>query len=88
MKAKYYLTRLLCERLQFSENYFTSYKEAIKARERQVNPSQWLIVVNPTISSYAERINLESSKIQQGQLFDKAWKLTNELSQIMFKLSK
>ena len=87
MKAKYYLARLLCERLQFSEDCFTSYKKAIKARERQVNPSQWLIVVNPPISSYAERINLESSKIQQGQLFDKARKLTNELSQIMLKLS-
>ena len=47
MKPKYYLARILSGSMQYSEDYYTSYAKADQVRRRQVNPQQWMIIVNP-----------------------------------------
>lgn len=87
MKNKYHLARLMDNRLQYSDDYWTSYKEAIRVRSRQVNPSQWLIVINPELHSLTKRINLEVIKINQGQLLNETRKLLKNAVDMINKLT-
>lgn len=78
MKAKYYLARILAGSLQYSDPYYTSYKKALEVRSRQVNPTQWMIIVNPLACSQS-RVNIRSVQEKQGQKLLQAYKLLQEL---------
>ena len=58
MKSKYYLARILSGSMQYSTDYYTSYAKAEQVRRRQVNPQQWMIIVNP-IFNKSLNINMD-----------------------------
>ena len=69
MKPRYYLARWLAGSLQYSNDYFTSLPKAEKARDKCVNPCQWIIVVNPLILSDIRRVDVvEEQKRQHKKL--------------------
>lgn len=78
MKPKYYLARFLAGSLQLSDDYSTSLKAAEKVRAAQVNPSQWIIVVNPMFVHW-NSINLKKEEEIQSQKLRQAAKLLHEL---------
>lgn len=77
MKHKYYLMRYLCG-LQFSSDYFRSFKEADEIRKRQVNPSQWYIVVDPIFTGKGG-INIHEVERHQNELLKTAYEALKEL---------
>jgi len=87
MKAKYYLARLLCGTLQFSDNGWTSYKDAVEVRKRQVNPYQWIIVVNPEIPKGVRGFDIEKIEKEQRVTIEYLYtvfkKATDELGKII-----
>lgn len=78
MKAKYYLARLLAGGIQYSDTYYSSYKKASEVRSRQVNPTQWMIIVNPLVNS-RNLVNVKSEQERQGQKLSQAYKILQEL---------
>ena len=78
MKAKYYLARLLAGSIQYSDTFYTSYKKALEVRSRQVNPTQWMIIVNPLVST-RNLVNVKSEQEKQGQKLLQAYKILQEL---------
>ena len=79
MKPKYYLARFLGGSFQMSDEYFSSLKKAEDVRARQVNPSQWTIVVNPLFVHYCS-VNLKKEEEIQSQKLRLAAKLLHELT--------
>ncbi len=86
MKVKYYLARLLGGRIQYSDEYWTSYQKAMNARKKQVIPQQWLIVVNPITPNYSKRVDLESTKVEQGKLLEEAHQKIRDAACMLLKL--
>lgn len=78
MKAKYYLARLVVGCIQYSDTFYTSYKKALEVRSRQVNPTQWMIIVNPLVST-RNLVNVKSEQEKQGQKLLQAYKILQEL---------
>ena len=80
MKAKYYLARLLAGSIQYSDEYWSSYKKALEVRARQVNPCQWMIVVNPLLcTTNSSKINVQSEQEKQGKKLAMIHKMLREL---------
>lgn len=88
MTTKYYLARLLGGSLQYSDEYCTSYRKAIQLRNKQVNPGQWLIVLNPYIPKYnGTRLNLQSTRIKQQNELSEAFKMLGKVTNIVRSLT-
>lgn len=64
MKPKYYLARILSGSMQYSTDYYTSYAKAEQVRRRQVNPQQWMIIVNPIFN---KSININMDDVEKNQ---------------------
>ncbi len=64
MKPKYYLARILSGSMQYSTDYYTSYAKAEQVRRRQVNPQQWMIIVNPIFN---KSINVNMDDVEKNQ---------------------
>lgn len=64
MKSKYYLARILSGSMQYSTDYYTSYAKAEQVRRRQVNPQQWMIIVNPILN---KSININMDDVEKNQ---------------------
>lgn len=64
MKPKYYLARILSGSMQYSTDYYTSYAKAEQVRRRQVNPQQWMIIVNPILN---KSININMDDVEKNQ---------------------
>lgn len=79
MRPKYYLGRFLGGSFQLSDEYFSSLKKAETCRSRQVNPSQWYIMVNPILVHYCS-VNLKKEEEIQSQKLSLAAKLLHELT--------
>ena len=80
MKPKYYLARLLCGSMQYSDEYWTSYEKAIKVRSRQVNPSQWMVIVNPLNVGKRSRVKIESDAQKRSEQLRKAYEILRDLT--------
>ena len=77
MKPKYYLARILSGSMQYSENYYTSYAKAEQVRRRQVNPQQWMIIVNP-IFNKPQKVNMNDVEKNQWGKLEEAYKILQE----------
>ena len=77
MKSKYYLARILSGSMQYSTDYYTSYAKAEQVRRRQVNPQQWMIIVNP-IFNKSININMDDVEKNQGGKLKEAYKILQE----------
>ncbi len=77
MKPKYYLARILSGSMQYSENYYTSYAKAEQVRRRQVNPQQWMIIVNP-IFNKPINVNMDDVEKNQWIKLEEAYKILQE----------
>ena len=75
MKSKYYLARILSGSMQYSTDYYTSYAKAEQVRRRQVNPQQWMIIVNPIFN---KSININMDDVEKNQ-----WGKLKEASKIL-----
>lgn len=64
MKPKYYLARILSGSMQYSTDCYTSYAKAEQVRRRQVNPQQWMIIVNPIFN---KSINVNMDDVEKNQ---------------------
>ena len=64
MKPKYYLARILSGSMQYSTDCYTSYAKAEQVRRRQVNPQQWMIIVNPILN---KSININMDDVEKNQ---------------------
>ena len=64
MKPKYYLARILSGSMQYSTDYYTSYTKAEQVMRRQVNPQQWMIIVNPILN---KSINVNMDDVEKNQ---------------------
>ena len=64
MKPRYYLARILSGSMQYSTDYYTSYAKAEQVRRRQVNPQQWMIIVNPIFN---KSININMDDVEKNQ---------------------
>ena len=76
MKPKYYLARILSGSMQYSEACYTSYAKAEHARRRQVNPQQWMIIVNPIFNK--SNINMDDVEKNQWGKLKEAYKILQE----------
>ena len=76
MKPKYYLARILSGSMQYSEDYYTSYAKADQVRRRQVNPQQWMIIVNPILNK--SNINMDDVEKNQWGKLKEAYKILQE----------
>lgn len=70
--------RNLCGSLQFSDEYYSTYKEANENRKRQVNPSHWYIVVNPGWIG-AKQLNMRKEERIQRELLNVAYNALRKL---------
>ena len=77
MKPKYYLARILSGSMQYSTDYYTSYAKAEQVRRRQVNPQQWMIIVNP-IFNKSININMNDVEKNQWGKLEEAYKILQE----------
>ena len=77
MKSKYYLARILSGSMQYSTDYYTSYAKAEQVRRRQVNPQQWMIIVNP-IFNKSININMDDVEKNQWSKLKEAYKILQE----------
>ena len=77
MKPKYYLARILSGSMQYSTDYYTSYAKAEQVRRRQVNPQQWMIIVNP-IFNKSININMDDVEKNQWGKLKEAYKILRE----------
>ena len=77
MKPKYYLARILSGSMQYSEDYYTSYAKAEQVRRRQVNPQQWMIIVNPILNK-SININMDDVEKNQWGKLEEAYKILQE----------
>ena len=77
MKPKYYLARILSGSMQYSTDYYTSYAKAEQVRRRQVNPQQWMIIVNP-IFNKSISINMDDVEKNQWGKLKEAYKSLQE----------
>ena len=77
MKPKYYLARILSGSMQYSTDYYTSYAKADQVRRRQVNPQQWMIIVNPILN---KSININMNDVEKNQWgkLEEAYKILQE----------
>ena len=78
MKPKYYLARILSGSMQYSEDYFTSYAKADQVRRRQVNPQQWMIIVNPIFDTKPQKVNMNDVEKNQWGKLEEAYKILQE----------
>ena len=76
-KIKYYLARNICGSIQYSDDFYTSYKRAEEIRKRQVNPMQWMIVCNPILTT--SRFNVGKTTLRNYALLKCAIKNLQEL---------
>ena len=79
MKAKYYLARLLCGSIQYSDDYYTSYQKAVNIRSRQVNPQQWMIIVNPIFDKNSSRIDVNLIAEKQSKRMRDLYNIVKEI---------
>ena len=77
MKPKYYLARILSGSMQYSTDYYTSYAKADQVRRRQVNPQQWMIIVNPILNK-SININMDDVEKNQWGKLEEAYKILQE----------
>jgi len=78
MKPKYYLARILTGSMQYSTDYYTSYAKADQVRRRQVNPQQWMIIVNPIFNTKPQRVNMDDVEKNQWGKLKEAYKILQE----------
>lgn len=78
MKPKYYLARILTGSMQYSSDYYTSYTKADQVRKRQVNPQQWMIVVNPIFNTKPQKVNMDDVEKNQWGKLKEAYKILQE----------
>lgn len=78
MKPKYYLARILTGSMQYSSDYYTSYAKADQVRRRQVNPQQWMIIVNPIFNKSVYNINMDDVEKNQWSKLKEAYKILQE----------
>lgn len=78
MKPKYYLARILTGSMQYSTDYYTSYTKADQVRRRQVNPQQWMIIVNPIFNTKPQRVNMDDVEKNQWGKLKEAYKILQE----------
>lgn len=78
MKPRYYLARWLAGSLQFSSDYFSSLKKAENVRSKQVNPCQWIIVVNPLLDSDTRRVDVVEEQKRQHKKLREACEILQE----------
>lgn len=77
MKPKYYLARILSGSMQYSTDYYTSYAKAEQVRRKQVNPQQWMIIVNPILNK-SININMDDVEKNQWGKLKEAYKILQE----------
>ena len=77
MKPKYYRARILSGSMQYSTDYYTSYAKAEQVRRRQVNPQQWMIIVNP-IFNKSINVNMDDVEKNQWSKLKEAYKILQE----------
>ena len=77
MKPKYYLARILSGSMQYSTDCYTSYAKAEQARRRQVNPQQWMIIVNPILNK-SINVNMDDVEKNQWGKLKEAYKILQE----------
>ena len=77
MKPKYYLARILSGSMQYSTDCYTSYAKAEQVRRRQVNPQQWMIIVNP-IFNKSINVNMDDVEKNQWDKLKEAYKILQE----------
>ena len=78
MKPKYYLARILSGSMQYSTDYYTSYAKAEQVRRRQVNPQQWMIIVNPIFDTKPQKVNIDDIEKNQWGKLKEAYKILQE----------
>ena len=78
MKPKYYLARILSGSMQYSTDYYTSYAKAEQVRRRQVNPQQWMIIVNPIFDTKPQKVNMNDVEKNQWGKLEEAYKILQE----------
>ena len=78
MKPKYYLARILSGSMQYSTDYYTSYAKADQVRRRQVNPQQWMIIVNPIFDTKPQKVNMDDVEKNQWGKLEEAYKILQE----------
>ena len=78
MKPKYYLARILSGSMQYSTDYYNSYAKADQVRRRQVNPQQWMIIVNPIFDTKPQQVNIEDIEKNQWGKLKEAYKILQE----------
>ena len=78
MKPKYYLARILSGSMQYSTDYYTSYAKAEQVRRRQVNPQQWMIIVNPIFDTKPQKVNMDDVEKNQWGKLKEAYKILQE----------
>ena len=78
MKPKYYLARILSGSMQYSTDYYTSYAKADQVRRRQVNPQQWMIIVNPIFDTKPQKVNIDDIEKNQWSKLKEAYKILQE----------
>ena len=76
MKPRYYLARILSGSMQYSTDCYTSYAKAEQVRRRQVNPQQWMIIVNPIFNK--SNINMDDVEKNQWDKLKEAYKILQE----------
>ena len=79
MKPKYYLARILSGSMQYSTDYYTSYAKAEQVRRRQVNPQQWMIIVNPIFDTKPQKVNMNDVEKNQWGKLKEAYKILQEV---------
>ena len=77
MKPRYYLARILSCSMQYSTDCYISYAKAEQARRRQVNPQQWMIIVNP-IFNKSINVNMDDVEKNQWDKLKEAYKILQE----------
>ena len=77
MKPRYYLARILSGSMQYSTDCYTSYAKAEQVRRRQVNPQQWMIIVNP-IFNKSINVNMDDVEKNQWDKLKEAYKILQE----------
>ena len=79
MKPKYYLARIVSGSMQYSTDYYTSYAKAEQVRRRQVNPQQWMIIVNPILNK-SINVNMDDVEKNQWDKLKEAYKILQEFA--------
>ena len=64
--------------MQYSEDYYTSYAKAEQVRRRQVNPQQWMIIVNPIFDTKPQKVNMNDVEKNQWGKLKEAYKILQE----------